>query len=239
MDKEKTILANNTHKIKVLNLLRHLYMMAAEALEAFYSDRHVHLFDPHVGEASCQIRAIKIALMARDLDLKTCTKKIELAGVFKSYVKKIDKMIDYYHNYSHRVEGRLSALTYLKYYNLDCLIDKNDLFIVTSYLLTHYKCVVDLEKDVIDYRALQSDWSLSLNAAKKFIQYQQRLNSFCSVDYVLNQFSLDLKYYQMLSFLLKKDQSARWVLPSFENSKLLVRYIEKYKLPIMLSHIFG
>lgn len=234
MDKAKTRLVNDTHKLNVLNLLANFYRIAAEALEQFYAERMVHLFDPHVGEASCQIRAIKITLMMRSLNLKLCTQKIEQAQYYKSCFVKLNKLHQLYTETSHRIEGAITIDDFLTKYCLDGFITKDDLFIITSYFLTKYKVIIDLEKDIIDYQAIQDIWHLTRNASKKIVQHMQCMNSFYSIDFIFTHIRKNNHNYRLLSYLLQKDESARWILPSIENSKFLFSMIEKHNIPLYL-----
>jgi hypothetical protein len=234
MDKEKTILANNSHKVKVLNLLKHLYTIAAEALEAFYSDRHVHLFDPHVGEASCQIRAIKIALMARNLDLKTCTKKIELAGVFNEIINKITSIVQRYETKDCYRQGNISLYLFYQQYQLDLFLEKGDIFLFCCYALTKFKKNITLDKDVIELNLIKEQWKITKSLANNMIKNLQQLCSLMSVDFLFQKRKDTNKAYSLLSFLLCKDENKRWVLPTYEITDIMFNMIIKYNFPIRL-----
>ena len=52
-------------KLKILKLLNFFIEEMMEAIDLFYIQKRYDLFDPHVGDTLCQIRAYKILLLAQ------------------------------------------------------------------------------------------------------------------------------------------------------------------------------
>src|ERR1700722_12470103 len=59
----ETILPNLDSSIKIIELMNYSIREAKNALKIFFFDKMFNLFDPHVGEASCQIRAYYFILL--------------------------------------------------------------------------------------------------------------------------------------------------------------------------------
>ncbi len=64
------LLRNRKEKLHFLRTLTTLYGIFCEALEEFYTHKNYHLFDPHVGDNLCQVRACQLGVLARKTELK-------------------------------------------------------------------------------------------------------------------------------------------------------------------------
>lgn len=230
MDKEQTILITRAQKYKVLNQIKNLFKYANEAISEFYLERNMHKFDPHVGEASCQLRSIHLLVLNRQVDIKCATSQIDLIKKINKKIIIINNLLNKYLMYSKRLDGKLSLKDYLKKYDLDFELNKSICFIITSFILTRYKKYISLEKEIIDYKKHVAEWGVSKTASKKMMAKLQRINALFTVDYVLKtNANNEVKY------LLQKDDNERFVLPSFEISKFSIRLIQKLNIPIILD----
>jgi hypothetical protein len=234
MDKEKTILCDNNHKIKVLNILKHLYESAAEALHAFYIDRRVDLFDAHVGESACQLRAIKLALMLKGINLKLATRGLERAVKFQKQSEHLLNLIDKYKGARENIDGPISLFNIIDKYNIDFSLCADDIFLFSCYLLNTFKLILNLDQDALYYKKIINEWSLSKSASEKILRHLQKLCSFFSVSYVF-QASIEPKKFNLMGYLLQKDDVGRWVLPALEITDIMLNQAISSGIPIMLE----
>jgi len=235
MDKEKTILCDNKQKIKLLNILKHLYQTAADALHAFYIDRRVDLFDAHVGESACQLRAVKLAYMLKKINIKISTEVLGIYDRCNQKMKISEDLIVSYKNTHKKIDGNLPLVEFLKQYDLDCRFDLDMIFLVSCSILSLYKKNINLSKDIIRYDCFKKDWSLSNSLVYKVITNTQRLASFSSVHFMFLNYIGNPDDLLLLSYQLKKDDSRRWVLPCLAISEYLLRFTIKYDLPYIID----
>lgn len=102
-----------------------------EAIEAF-TRNELNKFDPLVGENSCQIRAVKIALLASQKKLITQSLLSNIAFSKASLVKLLQKLPDP----SIQEKSLNKILTEL---NIDVSLNSDILFLIKSYILTKTK----------------------------------------------------------------------------------------------------
>jgi len=231
MHKEQTILTNNQQKIKVLNLLMHLYRSASEALHAFYIDRKLELFDAHVGESACQIRAVRLAVMLKEINIKTSTQAFCKSQVYKQEADKVEELLRQYQIPHNQIEGSINLKIFLAKYKLDYHIDNNFLFIHLSYVLYKYKLRLTIDRQVLDYSSFACDWCFSQRKSEKILLHFQKINSFLSVRFLvgMNFFCGNESY---IFHLLRRDMLGRWVLPSSVTIQCMLDLIEIYNLPV-------
>lgn len=228
MNKEQTILTNNKQKIQVLNLLYHCYRTAAEALHAFYIERKPELFDAHVGESACQIRAIKLAEMQIGIDLKISTEALLRGRKFEALAQKILKL----KSCANSKRGKLSLNKFVESHNIDIIIENEELFLLTCFVLTEYKENMDIDTDIINISKFSDRWLISRTQCRKLLKCFQKIASFISISYVFKNTRHDYMLSHMLAYQLQKEESSRWVLPALEVTQVLMQSISQYQLPV-------
>ncbi|HLG23688.1 MAG TPA: hypothetical protein VI564_02030, partial [Candidatus Nanoarchaeia archaeon] len=122
-----------------LNEFLVLLTASEAAIEAFLNG-NLHNFDPLVGENACQIRAIKIALIALDPP-KDIPKYLQS---FKRAKEKIEKFIQNVEDFSN-IE--MSLKSYLFNENVDFALSDDLFFLIKSFILTRTKIVLPFYKD--------------------------------------------------------------------------------------------
>jgi len=235
MDKEKTILTSNQQKLKILNLLYHLYNTAAEALHAFYIERKPELFDAHVGEASCQIRAIRLAIILKQTNLKTSTHAFSKSKIYKAKAKKIFSLMTKYSIKNNQVEGNKVLATFISSYCIDNLMNSETHFLLMSFILCRFKKVLTTHHDIIDIKKLTTAWNVSKNQARKIITLYQKKSSFHNIDYVFKNFHGTPQEHKLFGYLIQKDQINRWVLPCLESTRWLMSQCKLYSIPLLIQ----
>lgn len=213
MNKEKTILTNNAQKLKVLNLLYQCYQSAADALHAFYIERKPELFDAHVGESACQIRAIKLAVMLKETTLKTSTSACEHVQLWREILARLSDLILSYQIPHNQLDSQITLASFLEKYALDSGINTDYLFLLTCFVLCHYKKRVKLDVDNIATAQYVADWCISRRKGEKFIKNLQIMCSLLSVNFVLNHLTSHDENALLAKYHLQKDVLGRWILP--------------------------
>jgi hypothetical protein len=235
MNIEKTILTNNEQKIKVLNLLYHCYRAASQALQAFYIDKNPDLFDAHVGECACQIRAIKLAVMLKEMREEDCEQAQIQANAFKRFAMTISTLIEQYHTGSMPLDGHMLLSSFVKKYDLNCGIKSDHLFLLVLFVLRAFKERVTIDKIRINLDLLSKAWNIAKNRSDIFITRIQKIASFFSVYFVLSYDSLDLLNARLLSRALQKDHIGRWMLPCLETTQHMLDLINRHTFTILLE----
>ena len=235
MDKEQTLLADTKQKIKVLNLLQCLYEEASHALYSFYIDKRLDLFDAHVGESSCQIRAIKLILLLKNSNCTITMQAEKKIQAFKVYSDQILSLIKSYHSSRYRIEGKILLSHLLKKYHLNDTLDANDLFLISCYVLKKFKRIVSIDKDVVDYKKIETLWKTSKSQTEKIACHLQRICSLLSVSYVYRHVNNQSLTHTMLAYLLQKDDVDRWVLPSLEITQVFLELMHHHSIPVYLN----
>jgi hypothetical protein len=222
MNRDKTILTNSEHKIKVLNLLYHCYQSGSKALKAFYVERNLELFDAHVGESACQIRATKLAVMLQNISEKDTQEACLQIQRYETMARHIAGIIQQYQASLMGMDGSLLVCDFLKKYNLDCSIKRDHLFLVVSFILSAFKKRMAIDMQTIDLYLLSNFWSISRNSSEIFINHIQKIGSLLSVDYVLSQITSERLDTKLLLYQLQKDHIGRWILPCLETIRFML-----------------
>jgi hypothetical protein len=222
MNREKTILTNSEQKIKVLNLLYHCYESGSKALKAFYVQRDLELFDAHVGESACQIRATKLAVMLQDISEKDTHEACLQVQRYETMARQIAGIIQQYQASLMGMDGGLLVCDFLKKYNVDCDLKPDHLFLLLSFILSAFKKRMAIDMQTIDLYLLSNLWSISRNSSEIFINHIQKIGSLLSVDYVLRQSASEPLDTKLLLYQLQKDHIGRWILPCLETIGLML-----------------
>lgn|GEM_PF-1336759 len=234
MDKEKTILVNNKQKISVLNQLYHFYQTSSKAIKEFYIQRRLDLFDAHVGESSCQLRAIKLSLMLQNINIATSTKALYDSQKYSSHAKIIKCLLNQYRQQNHKQEGRIKLSEFILKHNINDTLPTESMFLLCCYILNKFKKIINIDKDVIDFKRIATLWNLSKSLSEKLPVHLQKLCSLISIDFALKHGS-KTDHYQHLPYLLTKDSYNRWVLPAIEITEVMLDIIQEKSLPIIFD----
>ena len=235
MNREKTILTNSEQKIKVLNLLYHCYQSGSKALQAFYVQRDLELFDAHVGESACQIRATKLAVMLQDISEKDTQEAYLQAKRYETMAIQIAGIIQQYQASPMGMDGGLLVCDFLKKNDVDCDIKRHHLFLLVSFILSAFKKRMAIDMQTIDLYLLSSVWSISRNSSEIFINHIQKIGSLLSVDYVLSQSTSEHLDTKLLLYQLQKDHIGRWILPCLETIGLMLGLMRAHQISALVQ----
>lgn len=235
MNKEQTILTSNQQKIKVLNLLYHSYKSTAEALKAFYLDRKPELFDAHVGESACQIRAVKLAVMLKEINIKTSTEALVKLQTYEQEADRIYGLLYQYKIPHNQIEGKISLKDFYAKYSLDAYIQADYLFLVVCYVLYTFKHKITIDINKADTSRLSLLWTVSRRQSENIINAYQKVASFFSIDFVLDSCVGDDKDGRLLLDQIRKDDLGRWLLSTIITMKWMLNYIKNTNIECELQ----
>lgn len=207
-----------------------------ESQEAFYLDYTYTLFDPHVGENSCQIRAGILTYFAQTqlISRETVQKKMRLWSEKKVIASHLLANLDA------KAPSVLpiNILELLKQHKLLFVVNEVDKFLFECLFLTIFKKEVRASnRTVIDHFSLQERSSLSIKAVKKLTRYYQMdLSQYCCETIVrwAQTLGFHYKHVNMLRQLIRIDDDGRSVLPCFFSMEIILEHLKRHQTPILL-----
>lgn len=245
--KPDKLLLSRKEKLSVLQLLQKLSEEANAAIDAFLS-RDYKLFDAQVGDTCCHIRAYKIGFLARDVTfLNTLLDKYQ---EMKFYYNRVSQKLEEYQQKINMSSSRCKVLDARE--SVSCFLENNELmlflsmehqFLVTAYFLNKY-CVYDQDgfPMSVDYDLIKLVFCVTTKLSQRIANYYQCILSRLSCDFIfslLNYYSENDDYADILKNLLLKDDRGRDLLPCYEGFKILLLNMLSSSLPIMFSiHCF-
>ncbi len=128
---QKNILRDRKEKVNFFRTLSVVYNVFCEALEEFYFNENYHLFDPHVGDNLCQVRACQLTLLAKKPIFEE-----EVIFSFLGVRKKIwkdffsfeEKEINFHGRRQELLDGDETCADFLKRFSLNFRVPKDLVF---------------------------------------------------------------------------------------------------------------
>ncbi|MCC2625633.1 MAG: hypothetical protein K0R14_1506 [Burkholderiales bacterium] len=240
-----SVMNDNKAKHLVLNLKIALIDQLKRALFIFFVEKDYTRFDPHVGENSCQIRVCQILDL---LDKQQITFSMDL---YHQRIRQLEKLtlninlvleslkkhvvIKRYHKGQAFIKSTLKD--FLETNKCYCDLFEHEIFLVHTFLLSHYKKVNGIGDTCIDLVRLQDELGLSKTLAEKLVhRYQVRLSEW-STEFVrkcLNSSPKLKNFRSILDKLEYRDDDFRRVLPLFLMTKILINYLLISKKTILV-----
>lgn len=222
-----TLLRGTCAQRRILHLLSHFLQNVSDALAAFYINRDLFRFDPHVGETSCQIRACKLLSMDQSLSSSDIDRAVEVIAEVKQSLIAIGDILRN-SNSGNSMPKTISLANLIRRYNLSILFSDDYLFLAASYLLTRYKVGPKTDETVIDYEGVGEDFEVSRRLTKKIVTYYQQKLSKMSCDFILfllEKSSLSVERKEIIPLLMLEDDAGRCTLPCYDFNKVLLSHI--------------
>lgn len=220
---------------KDLNKYSLLLGIAQEACE-MWEQKKFEYFDPVVGENACQIRAIKIALLAahNQLDIDRLKERIT------HNKEKTDRLIQILEMLS---GDKKNLLNILEERGIDVEITKDQSFIIQSYLLTLAKKSIKPEMPLLrNDRAAPYELLRFGNITKRFldnlvIETRTQLSA-DSVQFI-NEKAIEIgdQYLQKMSseeFIVITENCPRYCIPNFYSFQVFVFLMSTNKVPLIV-----
>lgn len=236
----KTQMPTHLKFTKVLMLLKFFTTHALQTFNNFYIHKNLCVFDPHVGDTACQIRAYQMILLQSErykCEQNMVKNKIsslkEILGRLESdfnFYKKLDTTrqtsFDHY--------TTLETFIFEKNYHFE--LTELEMFLIQSFILTKYKTLSKENGPIINYNLLMEDLDVSKHTARCLVHKYQRDISKYSCDFI---FSLSDKLpsppisKNILEKLKHSDDEGRTVLPCYWVMQIIVAHMKSF-LPNLL-----
>lgn len=201
------------------------------------------MFDPHVGDTMCQIRAYKIFILhSQDEFSFYIHNKLESLEVAYSLIlEKLDWLKIARNNLNNDNQKKIASHEHLENFlaKEKLIFDFNldTIFLMCSYFLTRFKSNATSGSTYIDYEKISNELNVSRKHAKKLTRHCQILLSELSVEFVVelwNEFPQQKPLKMIFDYLKYKDDDERTVLPCYPVMKILLSYTFHYSIPIIL-----
>ena len=228
--------------IDVLIVIEFTITHLIQAIKAFYFQQAFHLFDPHVGETSCQIRAYQVLLLAKSIK----PEDLLLAGVrlqfLNEIVLRIKKDLIHYQkvaHYRHNLNSAVKTLeNFLRESSYNFEFSSLENFLVQSYILTYYKKISTNGNPAIDINRIMQRIKISKTAAKRIIRFYQINLSKISCEFISSllqetpEANISPTFLQALRC---NDDDGRLVLPCYPVIKILWQHMKKNNNIVILN----
>jgi hypothetical protein len=250
---ERTILQNQEMKIRLLRLVVFFTGEIIETIRDFYCDKNLVVFDSHVGDTLCQIRAYQTLL-----GCQRSKSTIEMENIKESMIKfgiihQIAKAcLEKYEQLKNNKGGRYHSLLDSQE-RIDAFLEKNELlfylpqdvlFLVQGRFLTTFSNKDDYGISVsINYQKIIADLKVANTTARKIPRRFQQEISDISCYFVigllrdlphLNRFSL------VLPLLMRIDKDKRMVLPCYDSTYIILTHLmHQRQCVLIIAHRIG
>lgn len=223
-------------KVSVLKLLDFVVRELILAIENFYIYKNYTCFDPHVGETSCQVRALQMLVVARNAEYSFSTSQQRIASL-KATRQVIAGKIGDISASRHGANNSQTLLEFLKEQECLFVINREERFLMPAFYLTQFKYAVNENETYICIDSICAESGLARKQVKKLTHFYQGCMARYSCLDILNwtQKLYDLPMAEMhLAQMMKKDDDGRSVLPQYYAAEVLLSYIELERLPIFI-----
>ena len=231
---KSTIINCPSRLFTILELYENLLKISIESFNAYLENQY-HLFDAHVGDTLCQIRAYFFSNLKSNHAFHSVLKDVyqETINCYdntRSILADLNKLKN-----KNRWQGfnfNESFDLFFKKQKLVYKIDSCVMFLISAYLLSKYKLLDDDDISIaIDYHYFMSDFKLSKYLAKRVIHYFQKNTSSLSTNYILtiaktiyNDHPIQ---FLILNQLCQLDDEGRTILPAYEVMKVIYLHAKK------------
>lgn len=215
---------------------RLLLTACIDAIDAFESN-DLEKFDSLVGENACQIRAVRIALIHANQTIRSSLKDSAMK-IRNEITYLLDKKIGFLSS------GKLNLKELLEQYELEVLLNKDELFLFKSFMLCEAKeeagpdsnPLLSVKLRCAPHKLQKFCSEVSLNFAKKQTSTLRQLLAQTSVEFV-QQTALDLKDQSLIDALSNDflhDHNALNCLPMFWTYKALLKLAKNHHIPLII-----
>ncbi len=226
-----TILMKPKAVIQILMNYKFQIEKTLYALENFICEKY-YLFDPHVGDTACQIRAFKLLSIIKS-NKKNIRNDINL---IKHQSDKIIHLCDFYHS-ANKIE-KTTVYNLFHTNDLDVEISEESVFLSMSCHLSELKIELENKKFIIDHHKLSLTMCVTRKAAKKLVHHYQKKISEFSIDYILEIIECCQKYKQIKPIIQRSilhDADGRKTLPCYMTMKILLHTTMKFNKFILVN----
>jgi len=203
---KKALLTCPKDRVKVIYLIDYFMNIAIECVDCI-CEGNFNMFDPHVGDTACQIRAYQLQLIANNI-----YRSSELPELFKlkqniqEHRKKLEQRMKECRAMKKKRHEKINIIEFIKAKSLDVELPWYLIFCIQFYFLTVHNIKRDGITVGIDYARVVSDVNISLTQARSISKRFQRRVAKISNTFVLHlaKLSFTTPNVRGLLFRLKK-----------------------------------
>lgn len=221
--------------------IRFIIKQMISALEAFFLDKNVGKFDPHVGETSCQIRAYQLLLMSKGISAADKISAINKIKLLRVCQEKLEQDFIHYKKVDTTRRDRN-----IKNFTLENFIEKSEYnislsereYVITlAFILTLYKKKGSKDNPEIDYKKLMYEACLSKGLARRLVHLYQIELSRLSCEFILKLVD-ELPKSEItrteLEALICFDDDKRHVLPCYWVTNVILQHMNYFPASLSL-----
>lgn len=231
-----TVLRDSKMIISILRLLNFILEELIQSQIAFYQNKHYHLFDPHVGENCCQIRAAQLLVYATQPLKSYVAKQYQIEYLHKRKMQ-LNNAIQHFSEHR-ETNHSLTLIEFLKKHELIFLVSIPDKYIFICYFLTKFKQSKFSNHDTIHYDRIANEAGLSIKLAKKMTRYYQISLAENSCDQIIDwadELGFTFQYIDMLKKMVRRDDDERNVLPCYFLTDVIIAKLKMERMPILIA----
>lgn len=230
-----TVLRDSKMVISILRLLDFILDELIQSQIAFYQTKKYHLFDPHVGENCCQIRAAQLLFYATH-PLKSQIEMQHQINYLHDRKTWVNNAILYFSEHR-EANHSLTLIEFLKKHELIFLVNVQDKIVFICYFLTKFKRNKFFNRDSIHYEKIANEAEISVKLAKKMARYYQIALAEYSCDQIIawaDELGFTFHYVDMLKKMIRRDDDERNVLPCYFLTDVIIAKLKREKMPILI-----
>jgi len=225
-------------KINVLKLYSLLIDETIAAAIEFYLNHSYWKFDPHVGDTACQIRAYKIAILAKETHkAQQEWYHIEVLKQLSYRINKLISSLTYESEHPKKGKNQQPLKEFFTEHELIYELPKDFLFLTQSFLLTKITQNDQKDNTCTNRDLLCEIMKVSRKTAKKIMQHYQTSLAKDSVTFIksISHPLLGRKISdRLLNELERADESNRVALPCYLVTKSLLTLSFTDDIPILI-----
>ena len=219
----------------ILRIIIFILKNQLEAMRLFYIEKAFECFDPHVGDTSCQVRALQVSDASFYLHGENLMRELKLIKEALVRVEEEYIMLDSMEKIRN---GSISIYEYLHKFGVTSYLDDKNKLLAVMWILTKYKVSNDSGEIHIDIDHIIQDSKLSRKVCKKLVRHYQLIIAEASCNDIVayaKHCGFHSEYITLLINSIQRDDDGRSVLPCFFQMEVINAYMkEKHRVWCMI-----
>jgi hypothetical protein len=219
----------------IIDLMLFITKSMCYVLDRFYIQNQMNLFDPHVGDTACQIRACMLARIKKlPIDSGYLVSRMDELNLIHIKLEKLKSEV-------HPVieserNNHFTVIEFIHHIGAYFHVTYEEKILFQSYFLTLFKKEIAYRITVIDYDKICSNLQISRKMAKKITRHYQLAIAHESCSFI-SQCTNNMSHFMMNpSFVLLlrlTDDDGREVLPCYFYTKIILEYAKQQQIPLL------
>ncbi|MBA2657371.1 MAG: hypothetical protein H0U70_10405 [Tatlockia sp.] len=232
---DSSMVRDNKMRGYVIDFTAFILQTLLEVISLFYIDKKFELFDPHVGDTACQIRACFMVIFANNSDeisiyLKRLKEIKKVHTTLTEFKEKSKRNLSPEKNNNYTIRELVDSI------GIHFFITEEEKILFQSYFLTLYKKKVSEEAILIDFDKISHHLTLSRKLSKKLTRHYQLSLASYSCNKIAEWGSLVLNPMDLetLKLVRRLDDDEREVLPCYLFTKVIYNFALRQNISIFI-----